>query len=89
MGSTGVLAFFFAGKIVHYSDIAKGKAIWYRNDTIFGNSLKYTLFHTLSVRFYGRSPLIPNVENKRKKNKGGFYAGIYDKSVRFFGRVEE
>lgn len=57
IGEESVLVSFCYGKLVQYSDIANGNVIWYREDTIFGDTLKYTLFRTFSVRVYGRSPL--------------------------------
>ncbi len=63
--------------------------VWYLEDTIFGDILKYTLFRIFCARVYGKSPVHSKCWiNKRKENIGGFYAGIYDKSVRLFCGVE-
>lgn len=76
IGSAGVHCLLHDKNIVQHSGIANCSMIWYRNRTIFGETLKYTLFRTscylshLLFRMFGVRairPTIPKIDKWHDK----------------------
>lgn len=63
-----MIGLFLIQKIVHLSDIAQQPFLWYRNHTIFGTIIKYTLFRAPCGSMANRR-IIPNVAKRTLKTR--------------------